>query len=87
MESTGKKLTIGLSIPALMLGIAGIICSVFTGIPHGIACSATAIISAIICLIGSLMMKGRVLMVGSILGFMTISLYIAVLVYLGIYIT
>lgn len=76
MESTGKKLI----IPAFILGIAGIICSVFTYNPYGIACSATAIVSAIICLIGSLMMKVRVLMVGSILGFMTISLYIAVLV-------
>lgn len=76
-----KRTLLGFSITALILGCAGIVMIIFDGTIWGLISSCVCIVSAILCIIGNRKQKPKVLMVGSILGFMFAGLYLYGLTY------
>ena len=71
-----------LSFIELGIGIASLVCNVLFDSPLGISCDALVMASSIICITGSWRKMEWVLLVGSLLGFMIVGLYIAALVIL-----
>ena len=70
---------LGLSITGLVLGIGG---AAFGGFVSAevFCCSLVSAVSALLCLIGSRIMKERVLMAGAFIGFMIAGFYMYLMV-------
>ena len=68
-----------LSFIELGIGIASLVCNLIVGSVLGIGCDGIVMVTSIICITGSWRKMEWVLLVGSLLGFMVVGLYIAVL--------
>ena len=71
-----KRIVMFMSMAEFLLAAIGVIISYLLRSVQCMVCSSVVILSAVLCYIGGTVVDGRVLVVGAVMGFMTVGMYI-----------